>query len=465
MHNKKISSFILVFAISFLINWNIQASFIQSDTLTADNITQINQSTKMAHEINAFLYNFSQTHDKDSPLSGKEVKNLEKMLLAYFTAINDLALLSQKRFSNPEATAIPFAKINIVLYLIVTQTLQATYLVLEENAFLRHICSNISQNNFGQDITNLMAHLLVPSNIEATHSQIFTINNASRHIILSNSADDELSKIYQQTSDWFEEKYRTRYFETLRKKVSHTKISDTWYNLASRILEKLSRMYGEHASKIRWRHGYLYTNENIKQKVKNSLRPLDLLVDKTRYVFTDLFLPSYFGHAAIWVGTRKQLEEIGMWNHPAIRPYQKEIEQGKNILEVVLTGTRLNDFDSYFDVDEYVQVRDQSLLNDSGRVFQVYQDAFAQFNKSYDFLFSSQNSDKLICSEIIYYSYTYAPWQSRYIFGRYSFSPDEVIDILFNPNADFRLVTFMKAQGLTQIDYPSLEELRKLVKK
>jgi hypothetical protein len=46
--------------------------------------------------------------------------------------------------------------------------------------------------------------------------------------------------------------------------------------------------------------------------------------------------------------------------------------------------------------------------------------------KAYDFNFDISTSDKIVCSELVYISYSYIDWPTEKTMGRYTISPDHI---------------------------------------
>ena len=50
-----------------------------------------------------------------------------------------------------------------------------------------------------------------------------------------------------------------------------------------------------------------------RDNLASQLKPLDILLEKTPFRITDKFIPGYYGHLAIWIGTEQDLREAGVW--------------------------------------------------------------------------------------------------------------------------------------------------------
>lgn len=214
----------------------------------------------------------------------------------------------------------------------------------------------------------------------------------------------------------------------------------------------LSQLFGNIAGSIKWRKGFLYKNSTATEIAVTNLKPMDILIEKSPFVLTDKFIPGHYGHVAVYLGTKAQLEAIGMWNHPDIIPYQDDIENGKVILEAVRSGVHLNTLEEFLNIDELTIVRkDDVLVNETLLIEQVTR-GMDQMGKAYDFNFDVSTLDKIVCSELIYIMYGNVHWPTQYRMGRATITPDDVAEILFQKNTKFHIMNFMVAKDKHRID-------------
>jgi hypothetical protein len=110
-------------------------------------------------------------------------------------------------------------------------------------------------------------------------------------------------------------------------------VSDGLSRFLSAVVGGASKFFGNIAGRFRFRKGYMYDDKKYKKQLLTKLRPLDIITEKTPFALTDTFIPGHYGHAALYLGSEDELKSIGMWDHPVIKPHQKEIKKGKVILE------------------------------------------------------------------------------------------------------------------------------------
>lgn len=239
--------------------------------------------------------------------------------------------------------------------------------------------------------------------------------------------------------------------------LKHFTFIDTTITVVNKVAGWLSKIFGNIAGSIHWRKGYLYENNTVTELAKSKLQPMDVLLEKSPFTLTDKFIPGHFGHAAIYLGTKEQLESIGMWNHPDIIPYQNDIANGKIILEAVRTGVRLNTLEDFLNIDEFTIIRKQDALESATLLTEEITRGMDQIGKAYDFNFDITTLDKIVCSELVYIFYGNVKWNTQYRLGRATITPDDIAEILFQKNTKFKVTNFTIAKESNQIKQVDLD--------
>jgi len=250
------------------------------------------------------------------------------------------------------------------------------------------------------------------------------------------------------------------YLSTLHKskniKIKFYKDIDDLRQLGTDIVNSISRTFGNIAGSIKWRKGYLYKNHNISQELKSKLRPLDILLEKTPFALTDLFIPGFYGHVAIHLGTKKQLISNGMWDHHLIIPIRHKIEAGFTIIESLRPGVSLNTIEGFLNIDHISIFRVKSIENDYfNSIYQKYTTVLSQFNKEYDFNFDVTTLDKIVCSELIYHTFGDIKWPTRLRLGRHTIEPDYLAEVNYYDNSPIQLIHHLESFSQSNITRPS----------
>lgn len=205
----------------------------------------------------------------------------------------------------------------------------------------------------------------------------------------------------------------------------------------------LSRWFGNTVGAVRWRKGYLYKDKSLNREIEAILKPLDIITEKTYFALTDKLIPGHFGHNALWLGTREQLVDLGLWSHPSIVPYQREIEKGKSILEVDRTGTHLKSLADFMNVDEFAIMRLTERAWGNSDLELIYRVALSQMGKIYDFNFDVETTDRLVCSELMYQSFGSFNWPTEELLNRVTISPDNVASLALYSGSPIRLLYYI----------------------
>lgn len=129
------------------------------------------------------------------------------------------------------------------------------------------------------------------------------------------------------------------------------------------------------------------------------LRPGDIIVTRHRKALTNLFLPGYWPHVALYIGTAQQRDEIGIH-----ADWAKEQSWVGDIcvLEARKDGVKFRPMTDTFSVDVFAILRPQ-LSNDS--ICRAIERAVLHEGKLYNFDFDFYSSDRLVCTEVIYRAY------------------------------------------------------------
>jgi hypothetical protein len=244
---------------------------------------------------------------------------------------------------------------------------------------------------------------------------------------------------------------------TTRKELEKSYIKDRWFKTGRFLLHHASGLFGNTAGAIKFRKGYLDKNGPLNAEIITELKPLDMITEKTPFILTDKFIPGNFGHNAIWLGTKDQLINLGMWDHPSIKKLQPMIEIGYSIIETDRSGTHLKNIEKFMNVDDFAIMRLEGAIENKTYYEQVYQVAIAQLGKTYDFNFDVETTDKLVCSELLYQSFGDIAWPTEKYLGRMTISPDNIASLIVYANSPMKLEYYIKGQEDGSVHYKSEE--------
>lgn len=199
---------------------------------------------------------------------------------------------------------------------------------------------------------------------------------------------------------------------------------DVLKKLGDDSINLFSQLFGNSVGLIETRHGKLYHQSNIEKSIRQSLKPGDILLEKTPFRLTDKFIPGHWGHVAIWVGDEASLKEMGIWSHPAVQPYHAMIWKNKGIVEALRGGVQLSSLTQFLNVDDVAIIRNKYI--DKQQLAETLIRTFRQIGKAYDFNFDVETSDRIVCSELVYITHTNIKWPTENTLGRNTISPDQV---------------------------------------
>lgn len=196
---------------------------------------------------------------------------------------------------------------------------------------------------------------------------------------------------------------------------------------------------GTFASKTKvWISRPLISSAQV-QELKRTLEPGDILLEKRNWYLSNGFLPGFWSHMALYVGTAEELERRGLPAHPFVQPhlgrYRQPDRNGHEhrVIEAATSGVVFSSLEEFAAADHIAVLRP--------RVSQARKDAaiaraFSHYGKPYDFDFDFFSTDRLVCTELIYRAYDEFIRGERIgfplvrILGRDTLPPDEIVRML-----------------------------------
>ena len=152
---------------------------------------------------------------------------------------------------------------------------------------------------------------------------------------------------------------------------------------AKNILMGIMEAVGRTASEFVEKKNKQVSGE-ILVSIAGFLQPGDVIITRHAKALTNLFLPGFWPHAALYVGTCEQREAENC------------------VLEARKDGVRLRSLQDTLSVDAFVVLRPNL---DSESIGKAIERAFMHEGKMYNFDFDFFNSDRVVCTELVYRSY------------------------------------------------------------
>ncbi|MFT6604248.1 MAG: hypothetical protein ACJARO_001767 [Bacteriovoracaceae bacterium] len=276
------------------------------------------------------------------------------------------------------------------------------------------------------------------------------------HKVTSKENQEALKQLYKEfylngtsNSEGTDKLYRLISVNTLSKNFEETPFINIWTytffdklgRLGTEFEYLLSKGFGNVMGEVKFRKGFLYENKEALYEFKDKLMPLDIIIERSPFALTDMTIPGHWTHPAIWLGTEKQLKELGLWEHPIFKPYQKMIKEGRNVLEALRPGIQINPLSSYFNTDEILLMRVPNILKDKKRTLAIYERALSHYGQAYDFNFDSSSTDVIVCSELIFQAFGDINWPTDTVLGRHTVTPDNIAELIFYKDSPVDFVT------------------------
>lgn len=248
------------------------------------------------------------------------------------------------------------------------------------------------------------------------------------HIVESSKAYPAMLKM-----DYFDAASHRR---SVRRRVTRDTLNEIGRSTVNALSEGFSNAIGDYED----RKGLLYADKQLEKSILKQLEIGDILLEKTPFRLTDSMIPGHWGHAAIWIGTEQELKNIGLWEHPLVSRYHEQIQRGELVAESLRTGTTLSSLSHFMNIDDLGVIRSRKALTDE-EMRETIILALRQIGKDYDFNFDVETTDKIVCSQLVYLSYSKVKWPTESVVGRYTISPDNIAIKALN-NGPFELKLF-----------------------
>lgn len=228
--------------------------------------------------------------------------------------------------------------------------------------------------------------------------------------------------------------------------------SDRLNAFTGSLARGISAGFGALVGNIEWRTGHLHQMPAFTREVRATLKPLDIIYEKKTFKLTDYTIPGHWGHNAVYLGTKEQLIELGLWDHPALDFFREQIEQGQTVYEVRRWGLQFDNLENFLNLDEFAITRITPILDQSTEaIAEVYKLLAEQWGKDYDFTFNAMATDRTTCTEIIFLSYGEINWPRANILGRTTITPNHMGELAFHSDSPMELVGYYTATERHQL--------------
>lgn len=196
-----------------------------------------------------------------------------------------------------------------------------------------------------------------------------------------------------------EPRIESRWRDALKRHVSYRLFSflrrnrSAWKNVMFGIFEASGRAVAElRVPGVKPSGAPKRISGSLRAGVLGRVRPGDVFVTRHDDAVSNLFLPGFWPHAALYLGTTEELQRLGI-------PVPSEMGQGPWFLESKKDGVRIRPAEETMQVDALVVLRPPLEPSD---LEQALRRSATHAGKPYDFLFDFRTSDRMVCTEVIY---------------------------------------------------------------
>lgn len=218
-------------------------------------------------------------------------------------------------------------------------------------------------------------------------------------------------------------------------------ISDLGVKGVTSVVAAAARLWGFLSDNMAWRQGRIKDNTEAKELLTTNLKPLDLIFEKRTFLLANYTIPGHWGHVGIWLGTKEELINMGIWEKEFFAPFRKFVEAGKSIIEIRKEGIDYKSLDTFINLDEIAVTRVKNITDNAEEVFS---ELSKQLNKKYDFKFDARTADKITCSELIAFSYGDIKWHETKTLFQISLSPDDMALSTLDSDPGSELILYLK---------------------
>jgi hypothetical protein len=210
---------------------------------------------------------------------------------------------------------------------------------------------------------------------------------------------------------------------------------------AGLMVSGIAKFWGFISDKLIWREGRLKDNADALEILEGSLKPLDLIYEKRTYTLSNYTIPGHWGHVAIWLGTQKELRELGVWDKKYFAPFKAKVLAGQQILEIRKQGVNYQSLESFINLDQIAVTRVNRALDNAADIFE---ELSANLDKKYDFQFDAQSISKITCAELVSFSYGNIKWPMTKTLFQSTLKPDDLAIVTTQRNAPVEFILYLK---------------------
>lgn len=187
----------------------------------------------------------------------------------------------------------------------------------------------------------------------------------------------------------------------------------------------------------------------VVEALRKLLEPGDVMVVRKEFAISNYFLPGFWPHAALFLGTEDRLRMLGLDQQPGVlskwgKLSPKGGEDPLRVLEATRDGVLVRSLASPFGSDAIVVMRP---FLEREQIAQGLARGLFHEGKPYDFDFDFSRSDRLVCSEVVYRSYEgIGPMRFNLTprAGRFTLSPEDLVNMAVRKEGFQTIATYCR---------------------
>lgn len=167
--------------------------------------------------------------------------------------------------------------------------------------------------------------------------------------------------------------------------------------------------------------------------LRRRLQPGDVLLCRAEGKLTAALFPGFWSHAAIYLGSRAELEALNVRAQPHAARHWHQIPENSGPLGSVIEGVaprvRICPLETCLNADHVVVLRPNAARDE---IAAALGEAFGHLGKPYDFEFNFNVSSRIVCTELVYRCYHHrGPIQFPLVkrLGRFTLTGDDVVNL------------------------------------
>ena len=227
------------------------------------------------------------------------------------------------------------------------------------------------------------------------------------------------------------------------------------------VIIGVAKLLGFISDHLIFRGGRLQDNEIAFNLIKNQLKPLDLIFEKRKFVITNYTIPGHWGHVAVWLGTKKELQELGVWDQPYFKPFRAQVLAGKSILEIRKKGINYVSLIDFLNLDEIAVTRIKNARENADSIFN---ELSQQIGKKYDFQFDAHTLSKITCSELIAFSFGNIAWPQNKTLFQTIMRPEDIAVLTTYKNPQEEFILYLRGNKDKTFESLDFDQWKKLYK-